>query len=102
MQPGYARVPAGVSCGEARPRGRGRTQASRGKQMEISRRDFCSGLAAAGVALPQAASEKVVRYVRYENRGKVSYGLLDGDSIREIRGGLFGNRAETGAKVKLA
>jgi len=70
--------------------------------MEISRRDFCSGLAAAGVALPRAADEKVVRYVRYENRGKVSYGLLDGDSIREIRGGLFGNRAETGAKVKLA
>lgn len=70
--------------------------------MEISRRDFCSSLAAAGVALPQVASEKVVRYVRYENRGKISYGILEGDSINEVRGGLFDKRAETGTKVKLA
>ena len=70
--------------------------------MEISRRGFCTGLAAAGIALPQNASDKVVRYVRYEHRGKVSYGILDGDSIKEIRGGLFGNRAQTGAKVELA
>lgn len=70
--------------------------------MEISRRDFCSVLAATGIGLRQDAGDKVVRYVRYEQRGKTSYGVLDGDSIREIRGDLFGARAETGAKVKLA
>jgi len=70
--------------------------------MEISRRAFCAGLAATSIGLQQSAGDKVVRYVRYENRGKVSYGVLDGDSIREIRGDLFGARAETGAKVKLA
>jgi 2-keto-4-pentenoate hydratase/2-oxohepta-3-ene-1,7-dioic acid hydratase in catechol pathway len=70
--------------------------------MEISRRDFCAGLAATGIGLRQNAGNKVVRYVRYENRGKVSYGVLDGDSIKEIRGDLFGARAETGTKVKLA
>ncbi len=70
--------------------------------MEISRRAFCAGLVATGIGLPQTAGNKVVKYVRYENRGKVSYGVLDGDSIREIRGDLFGARAETGAKVKLA
>lgn len=70
--------------------------------MEISRRAFCSGLAATGIALRQNAGNKVVSYLRYEHRGKISYGVLDGDSIREIRGDLFGARAETGAKVKLA
>lgn len=70
--------------------------------MEISRRAFCSGLAATSIGLRQNASGKVVKYVRYENRCKVSYGVLDGDSIREIRGDMFGSRAETGVKVKLA
>jgi len=70
--------------------------------MEISRRDFCSGLAATGIGLRQSAGDKVVRYLRYEHRGKISYGVLDGDSIRETRGGLFGARTETGAKAKLA
>ncbi len=70
--------------------------------MEISRRAFCSGLAATSVGWRLNADDKVIRYVRYEQRGKISYGVLDGDSIREIRGGLFGARAETGAKVKLA
>jgi len=70
--------------------------------MEISRRAFCSGLAATGIGLRQNASDKVVSYLRYEHRGKISYGALDGDSIREIRGDLFGARAATGAKVKLA
>jgi 2-keto-4-pentenoate hydratase/2-oxohepta-3-ene-1,7-dioic acid hydratase in catechol pathway len=69
--------------------------------MEISRRAFCSGLALTGIGLRQNAPNNVVKYVRYENRGKVSYGILDGDSIKEIRGGLFDGGAETGSKVKL-
>src|SRR5262247_3780906 len=69
--------------------------------MEISRRAFCSGLAATGIRFRQNAGDKVVRYLRYEHRGKIAYGALDGDSIREIRGDLFGARAETGAKLKL-
>ena len=70
--------------------------------MEISRRVFCSGLAAMGIGLGQNTGDKVVKYVRYEHRGKISYGTLDGDSIKEIRGDLFGSRAETGAKAKLS
>jgi 2-keto-4-pentenoate hydratase/2-oxohepta-3-ene-1,7-dioic acid hydratase in catechol pathway len=70
--------------------------------MEISRRAFCSGLALTGIGLHQNAAGKVVKFVRYENRGKISYGILDGDTIKEIRGSLFGSRAETGSKVKLA
>ena len=70
--------------------------------MEISRRAFCSGLAATGIGLRQNAGDKVVRYLRYEYRGKIAYGALNGDSISEIRGDLFGGRAETGVKVKFA
>jgi 2-keto-4-pentenoate hydratase/2-oxohepta-3-ene-1,7-dioic acid hydratase in catechol pathway len=67
--------------------------------MEISRRVFCSSLAATAIGLQQ--NSKVVRYVRYEHRGKVAYGILDSDSIREIRGDLYAGGAETVAKVKL-
>src|SRR5215813_1435897 len=73
----------------------------KGDHMEISRRAFCTGLAVTSIGLRQNAADKVVRYLRYEHRGKIAYGALDGDSIREIRGNLLGNRAETGAKVKL-
>ena len=70
--------------------------------MEISRRSFCASLSAASLALPQNPAIKAARYVRYEHRGKVAYGILDGESIREIRGGLFASRSETGVKLKLA
>lgn len=50
----------------------------------------------------RAAAESVVKYVRYERGGRVSYGVLDGEIIKQIRGGLFSNRAETGVKVKLS
>ncbi|HKX31541.1 MAG TPA: fumarylacetoacetate hydrolase family protein [Blastocatellia bacterium] len=73
--------------------------------MEISRRNFCSGLAVTGIGLSQQSppsGDKATRYVRYENRGKVSYGLLDGETIKELRGDLFESKAETGTKVPLS
>jgi 2-keto-4-pentenoate hydratase/2-oxohepta-3-ene-1,7-dioic acid hydratase in catechol pathway len=41
------------------------------------------------------------QYVRYTIDSTISYGLLDGDAVREIRGGLFGDRAETGVRHAL-
>ncbi len=38
------------------------------------------------------------QYVRYTIDSTTSYGVLDGDAVREIRGGLFGDRAETGVR----
>ena len=38
-------------------------------------------------------SDSVTRYVRYAHEGGVSYGILDGETIKEIAGGLFGERA---------
>ncbi len=41
------------------------------------------------------------RYVRYSFNSTVSYGVLAGDTVREIRGDLFGGRAETGTVRRL-
>lgn len=43
----------------------------------------------------------VKRFVRYEHQGKISYGILDGAVIAQIRGGLFEGETETGAKIGL-
>ncbi|MBN2241715.1 MAG: fumarylacetoacetate hydrolase family protein [Acidobacteria bacterium] len=37
-----------------------------------------------------------MKYVRYQYRDIASYGVLEGGTIRDIGGGLFGNRKETG------
>lgn len=43
----------------------------------------------------------MTRYVRYQYQGRSAYGILDGETIREIDGNLFGNRAQTGVSVEL-
>jgi 2-keto-4-pentenoate hydratase/2-oxohepta-3-ene-1,7-dioic acid hydratase in catechol pathway len=43
------------------------------------------------LATSQAQAQEVRRYVRYEMDGTVSYGLLEGDEIRPIRGDIFGD-----------
>jgi len=48
------------------------------------------------------AQPPVKRYVRYSQGSTVSYGVLDGDSIRELKGDLFAQPVETGRVVKLA
>jgi len=37
-----------------------------------------------------------MNYIRYRYQGTTSYGILDGHIVREIKGSLFGDRAETG------
>jgi 2-keto-4-pentenoate hydratase/2-oxohepta-3-ene-1,7-dioic acid hydratase in catechol pathway len=37
-----------------------------------------------------------MKYIRYRYQDKVSYGVLDGNRVMEIRGNLFGDRAESG------
>lgn len=41
-------------------------------------------------------------YIRYLTGSTSSYGILDGETIREIDGDLFGSHAETGAVRKLS
>jgi len=40
-----------------------------------------------------------MKYIRYRYQGKTSYGVLGGKTVKEIQGGLFGDRLETGFSV---
>jgi 2-keto-4-pentenoate hydratase/2-oxohepta-3-ene-1,7-dioic acid hydratase in catechol pathway len=44
----------------------------------------------------------MTKYVRYRSGSTTSYGILDGDTVREISGGLFGDRTPTGATHQLS
>jgi len=65
-------------------------------------------LLAAPLALSQAqsgvplAQEQSQRYVRFRRGSAIAYGLLDGDTITELRGDLFNSPKATATKHKLA
>jgi 2-keto-4-pentenoate hydratase/2-oxohepta-3-ene-1,7-dioic acid hydratase in catechol pathway len=42
-----------------------------------------------------------MKYVRYRYHETTSYGILDGTNVKQIDGGLFGNRLETGVSTDL-
>jgi 2-keto-4-pentenoate hydratase/2-oxohepta-3-ene-1,7-dioic acid hydratase in catechol pathway len=42
-----------------------------------------------------------MKYIRYRYQGKVSYGVLDGNAVREIHGSPFGDWTETGFSTSL-
>ena len=59
--------------------------------------------AAAIVALAtSAAAQNVTRYVRYQAGGTMAYGILEGETIRELQGSIFDNAKPTGRTRKLA
>lgn len=45
---------------------------------------------------------QTTKYVRYEAGGRIAYGLLDGDTVRELSGDLFASPKPTGRTSKLA
>jgi 2-keto-4-pentenoate hydratase/2-oxohepta-3-ene-1,7-dioic acid hydratase in catechol pathway len=44
----------------------------------------------------------VTKYIRYRNSAGTSFGILDGDTVRELRGDLFGEHAATGVTYPAA
>jgi 2-keto-4-pentenoate hydratase/2-oxohepta-3-ene-1,7-dioic acid hydratase in catechol pathway len=56
----------------------------------------------ASAPVPVQAEQAVVTYVRYAAGGTTSYGILEGESIRELRGDLFANPTPTGRTMRLA
>jgi len=44
----------------------------------------------------------VTKHIRYRSGSATAYGILDGDTVREIQGGLFGDRTPTGVTHKLS
>jgi 2-keto-4-pentenoate hydratase/2-oxohepta-3-ene-1,7-dioic acid hydratase in catechol pathway len=59
-------------------------------------------IAIGAVTLPAAARQGVTKYVRYSHQNVISYGILEGDTIRELKGNLFAGATPTGRTVKLA
>lgn len=58
--------------------------------------------AIASFASVPAYAQPPVKYVRYERGGATSYGILEGETIRELRGDLFASPTPTGERVPLA
>ena len=44
----------------------------------------------------------VTKYIRYRHNSTTAYGILDGETVREIHGDLFGQHKETGNTQQLA
>jgi 2-keto-4-pentenoate hydratase/2-oxohepta-3-ene-1,7-dioic acid hydratase in catechol pathway len=51
---------------------------------------------------PLLAQDGVTRYVRYKQGDSVSFGILEGETIRQLRGDLFAGPTPTGRSVRLA
>jgi 2-keto-4-pentenoate hydratase/2-oxohepta-3-ene-1,7-dioic acid hydratase in catechol pathway len=68
--------------------------------MQTTRRDLLAAALPAAV-LAQTPTSGVTRYVRFQQGAAVRYGILDGDRIRVLRGGLFDPPKEAGS-AKLA
>lgn len=47
------------------------------------------------------AEQGVTRYVRYSAHDQISYGILDGEVIWELKGDLFANPTRTGRRIKM-
>ncbi len=47
-------------------------------------------------------AQSVTKYVRFAEGGRVAYGVLEGETIAELDGGLFDDPKLTGRRVKLA
>jgi 2-keto-4-pentenoate hydratase/2-oxohepta-3-ene-1,7-dioic acid hydratase in catechol pathway len=55
------------------------------------------------VSLSSAASaQTLTRYVKYETAGRVAWGLLEGDTIRELQGNVFDGAKPNGRTLKLS
>jgi 2-keto-4-pentenoate hydratase/2-oxohepta-3-ene-1,7-dioic acid hydratase in catechol pathway len=66
-----------------------------------------SCLLAAGLVLliaepGRVAAQTLTHYVKYEAGGRVAWGLLDGDTIRELQGNVFDGAKPNGRTVKLS
>ena len=55
------------------------------------------------LALPaRAPAQSLTRYVKYETAGRTAWGVLEGDTIRELQGNVFDGARPNGRTVKMA
>ena len=67
---------------------------------------FCCLLVAAVVLLvgqpSRIVAQTLTHYVKYDVAGRVAWGLLEGDTIRELQGNVFDGAKPNGRKLKLS
>ncbi|MGH7503529.1 MAG: fumarylacetoacetate hydrolase family protein [Longimicrobiales bacterium] len=63
---------------------------------------FVAAIMTATFALRASAQANVTRYVRYSAGNAISYGILEGETIRQLEGDLFASPRPTGQTVRLA
>src|SRR5580692_2730009 len=49
----------------------------------------------------RSAFMKITRYIRYSAAGKASYGILEDETVRELRGDIFAGAEDTGKTLNL-
>jgi 2-keto-4-pentenoate hydratase/2-oxohepta-3-ene-1,7-dioic acid hydratase in catechol pathway len=69
--------------------------------MAQTRREALGVLAAAAGSMP-AQTQGATRYVRFRKNAAIAYGILEGDSVRELKGDLFAAPKPSGTKHNLS
>jgi 2-keto-4-pentenoate hydratase/2-oxohepta-3-ene-1,7-dioic acid hydratase in catechol pathway len=67
----------------------------------MNRREVIAGLTVAALMPAAQAAPMVTRYCRFRRGGVAAFGIVDGDTVRQLAGDLFANPRETGARHKL-
>ena len=69
-------------------------------RMRSTRRELFGTLAAAAMAAQ--GKNTVTQFIRYRHNSTTAYGILDGETVHEIRGDLFGDHKTTGKSHRRA
>jgi 2-keto-4-pentenoate hydratase/2-oxohepta-3-ene-1,7-dioic acid hydratase in catechol pathway len=69
--------------------------------MTSTRRELLAAALAAG-GTPAALQSAPIRFVRFRRGATTAYGVLEGETVREIRGSFLGAYKETGVRHKLS
>ena len=48
------------------------------------------------------AQEKTTKYIRYSAQGRISYGILEGQTVRELQGDIFQRAQPSGKTLELS
>lgn len=67
--------------------------------MRSTRRQLIGTVAAA--VLAAKGKDTVTKYIRYRRDSKTAYGILDGETVHELSGDLFGGHKQTGISYRL-
>ena len=63
---------------------------------------WLAALGILGIAASGASAQTITRYVKFEAGGRTAWGLLDGDTVRELQGNVFEAVNLSGRTLKLA